>query len=209
MTKLKKQPKKRNSQKVNYKRVVMLSIVLLAVIVCISATYITTYVNNKMTPERAFDFSDSNKPSATYKRAEEFTSLFASFDIYTLTDVEPYKDGANIIPGSKTLTVVTTKKDNSVVSGSNFKIQLVLAANWIGYASRTSSTTTVTIGKNSNLTISNIDKIFPARSLLFVNIKHPTLYAYVTWSEYVNGTTTAYYTYLTYSYGVYNRELAK
>lgn len=179
-----------------YKKLIMLTLIVVAVVICVFATYITEYNINKVSREEVL----TTEVTSTYKDKDEFLSNFSEFKIYLSQDIEPYTDNGVMTYGKKVFTIKTTANENSQVKGT-VKITLGLGADWIKYISKT-VTKTVTVGKQVDATIVDIDKTFPTDGKLwFVTVDHPTLYVLAEWSDYSG---TKYHTYLEYDYETYS-----
>ena len=179
-----------------YKKIIMLSLILIAVIICLCATYITEYNLNKVSREDVL----TTEVTSAYETNEDFLSNFSEFTIYMSQDIKPYKDNDELVYGKKVFTILTQASDNSEIKGT-IKVTIGLGADWIKYISSTASKT-VTIGKNAEVTISSIDKSFPENGKLpLVSVEAPTLYVLVEWSDYAG---SRHHTYFEYDYKTYS-----
>jgi hypothetical protein len=179
-----------------YKKLIMLLLVVLAVVICVFATYITEYNLNKVSREDVL----TTEVTSSYESNEELLENFKEFKIYLSKDVEPYKDNGEMVYGKKEFTIITEAKEDSEIKGT-IKVTIGLGANWIKYISKT-ATKSVTVGKETTLTISDIDTSFPANGyLLFVQVDSPVLYVLVEWSDYAG---SRHHTYLEYNYKTYS-----
>ncbi len=178
-----------------YKKIIMLALVLIAIVICVFATYITEYNINKVSREDVL----TTEVTSAYEESNVFLNNFSDFKIYLSQEIVPYKDNDELVYGKKVFTVITVASEDSEIKTVKFTIGL--GANWIKYISNT-ATKTVTIGKNTDITISNIDTVFPTNGKLwFVNVTHPTLYVLVEWSDYAG---SKHHTYLEYDYKTYS-----
>lgn len=193
----------KTQQKLNYKRIIMPTLILLALITFVVAYYVTTYNINKMNADKAFNFSENEKPEArglVEKSEKYFLSQFEEFNIEMTKCNDAYKDNGVLTPGTRSFKITSKKSETCTIEGSTVSLKMVLAADWINYHSKT-YTGTFTIGTDKTATISNITQIFPAKATLFVKVKQPKLYIYVEWNELEEDDT--YYAYLAYSYNEY------
>lgn len=179
-----------------YKKIIMLALVLIAVITCVVATYVTEYNINKIHVEELFTVEETRK----FKTEREFIENFSSFVIKSTSEIDPSTDpetGETDL-GERIFTV-----NAKLEEGKNLKklsLKLCLAADWIHYISKLgTSSSDMNLSVEHTITI-NIDRIFPANgNLWFVTVKQPKLYVLATWSE----NNTHYYTYLEYDYAEY------
>lgn len=179
-----------------YKKIIMLALVLIAVVICICATYITEYNLNKVSREEVL----TTEVTSQYKSSEEFLKNFAKFQLYLSQDVKPYTDEDKIVYGKKVFTTLMVANEDAEVKGT-VKLTIGLGANWIKYISKTENKA-VTLGKATDITIEGIDLIFPTEGKLwFVKVEQPTLYVLAEWSDYSG---TKYHTYLEYDYNTYS-----
>lgn len=172
-----------------YKKIIMLSLIAVAAIICIVATYVTEYNNNKVTIDDVFT-TEMNK---TFKSSEEFTANFTEFKIVLDKIVEPYDETL----GKHTFIVETTAAETSKIKGE-ISVTIALGANWVKYISETGNSS-IEIGKeNEKVSINGIDVTFPLKGdLLFLPKLEPTVYVMVEWGEKDN---SEYYTYLEFDY---------
>lgn len=186
------------SKILKYKKIIMLSLILVAVIICVCATYITEWRKNKIDVETLFTTIEEDR---TFKDNDEFLENYEYFYIYLLEGKDAYmNDNDSLVSGTKKFKVVS--KDSEDMDIKNVSIQIKLAANWIGFQSNDASTNKYTSSNETTLTISNITQIFPAKGkLLFTNVKQPTLYVLIKWSD---NSGDRYYTYLEMEYKEYN-----
>lgn len=173
-----------------YKKIIMLALILVATIICVSATYITEYNLNKVIRE---DIFPTEEGKTGFRTEEEFLANFTEFEIVLDKIIEPYDE----ISGKHTFLVKTTAAETSNIKGE-IKVTMALGANWIKYISDTGSSS-IEIGKeNETVEIRNIDTKFPAKGdLLFVSNIEPTVYVMVEWSEKDN---SKHFTYLEFDY---------
>ena len=173
-----------------YKKIIMLALIVVAVIICVTATYITEYNINKVTREDIFPTDETKKG---YTSEEDFLENFTEFEIVLTKVIDPYDETL----GKHTFTVNTTAAETSKIKG-NLSVSIALGANWVKYTSNT-GTATVEIGEeNEKVEISGIDQTFPLKGdLLFVSNIEPTVYVLVEWSEKDN---SQHYTYLEFDY---------
>ena len=179
-----------------YRKLIMLTLSLVAVIICLVATYVTEYNNNKIEIEELFTIEETRK----YKTSEEFLNFFDSFSIVLSKEVDPHEDeNGNLVKTTKTFTVSTTLKETSEIKKVSMKI--CLAADWVNYVSNIgSSSSNMTLDSDNTIQITGIDTKFPLEgNLWFVKVDQPTLYVLVYWSE----NNTHYYTYLQYTHSEY------
>ena len=178
-----------------YKKIIMLILILVAVIICTAATYITEYNVNKVSREDVF----TTEMTKTFKSFNEFKEgNFSKFEITLEKVVEPYDNTL----GSHTFLIETTATETSQVK-KTIKVSLALGADWVKYISDVDYKN-ITVGDiNQKITIDNIDTKFPIKgNLLFLPEIQPTLYVMIEWSEKDN---SQYYTYLELSYEDYSK----
>lgn len=173
-----------------YKKIIMLALVVIAAIICITATYITEYNLNEVTREDVFPTNETNKG---YTSEEDFKANFSEFDIILDKIVDPYENEL----GTHTFVVKTTAAETSKIKG-DLKVTIVLGANWVKYQSE-QGYSSIEIGEeNETVTIGKIDTTFPLKGdLLFVTNIEPTVYVLIEWSEKDN---SHHYTYLELDY---------
>lgn len=190
-----------------YKKIIMLSLVLIGLIIIVTAAYITEYNKNKVTIEDVFG---DIEVTGTYVEAEEFLSNFDTFAVYLEENKTAYEDEetGEIKAGEMIFKIAALKKEDSNYK-AKIDVKAKLGANWVKFISQQTSTsvkTTITSDVKytpTELNIRNIEQIFPAKGKLwFTSIDNPTLYLMVTWGEI--GTNNLYYTYLEYTYDEYN-----
>ena len=194
--------KQKISKIFKYRVPIMMTLILLAIIICVCATYITTYNSKKVNPSQVF-----TNPQGECLSQEKFESFFEEFTIYRSVNKDPVfnDDGSIDTYGTMKFVVVSKKKKDGGLYGTSFKIKLAIGADWIKYSSNPSSQTTVTIAKNKEITINSIDKLFPQKGpLLFTKVKNPKLFAYVTYTAIIDGANVECYSYLTYDYKTYS-----
>ena len=183
-----------------YRKIIMLVLILIAVIICISATYITTYEANVVTREDVI----TKQVTSTYKSSEEFLSNFEKFEIKLTQAIDPYKDnaGTEVLGSYKFKVENKTNESSRIRETVDLKVTAGLGANWIGFKSQTAANNSVDVNSSTaTLTIKNIDTIFPTVGpLWFVNVDAPTLYVLVEWSE-IDG--SQFHTYLEFSEAEY------
>ena len=174
-----------------YKKIIMLALIVIATIICITATYITEYNLNEVTREDVFPTDETSKG---YTSEEDFRANFSEFDIILDKIVDPYENEL----GKHTFVVKTTAAETSKIKG-DLEVTIVLGANWVKYQSDEGHNSSVEIGaENETVTIGNIDKTFPLKGdLLFVTNIEPTVYVLIEWSEKDN---SHHYTYLELDY---------
>ena len=180
-----------------YKKIIMLALILISIVIIITATYITTYNNNKVTREDVLTADMSSKIQKDFEK--DFITHFDEFKIYLDDEEEVKYDGDKLFEtGSRTFSVENKVKEDSTVS--NIKVTLGMGANWVKYISET-RTGSVKNNSSTTITISNIEELFPLQGdLWFLPKLEPTLYVMVEWSEY----NTNYYAYYEYDYSVYS-----
>lgn len=180
-----------------YKKIIMLALILISIVIIITATYITTYNNNKVTREDVLTADMSSKIQKDFEK--DFITHFDEFKIYLDDEEEVKYDGDKLFEtGSRTFSVENKVKEDSTVS--NIKVTLGMGANWVKYISDT-RTGSVKNNSSTTITISNIEELFPLQGdLWFLPKLEPTLYVMVEWSEY----NTNYYAYYEYDYSVYS-----
>ena len=173
-----------------YKKIIMLVLVLVATIICISATYITEYNLNKVTREDVFP---TNEEKTGFRTEEEFLANFTEFKITLDKVIDPYDETL----GKHTFIVEATETETSKIKG-DLTVSIALGANWIKYISNTGKSSIEIGEENEKVEISNIDVKFPAKGdLLFVSNIEPTVYVMIEWSEKDN---SKHYTYLEFDY---------
>ena len=178
----------------------MLVLVLIAVIICAFATYLTEYNKNKVTATDVI----TAELGENYEEVsnDEFLANFETFDISLTNYIKPWDNGGTLEKGTKTFTIVTKANENSKIRGK-IKVTIGLGANWIGYKSVTVSKTFEVGASNITLNITDITDDFPMKGKLwFTKVEQPTLYVLVEWSEVLN-TKPYRYTFLEYDYNDY------
>ena len=89
----------------------MLALVLISIVIIITATYVTTYNNNKITREDVLTADMSSKTQKDFE--EDFLSNFDEFKIYLSSEVEViYKDDKVLEYGTRKFTVKNNVKEN-------------------------------------------------------------------------------------------------
>ncbi len=174
-------------------RIIFLSIIVAVVVITPILLFIFTYKNNNVTPFES-------ETTAEYVKSD---ALPFEFDFYC-TDYQ----------GSSPNTVRFTAaayKQTSTSTISNIKYKVCIANDWAGYLSNTSSSRELTLAETKEkatygaTVISNYDLVYPKRVLLIINIKEPTAYVNITYTEKKLGstesTTKSYI--LTYSYSAF------
>ena len=175
---------------VKYKKIIMLALVVIAAIICITATYITEYNLNEVTREDIFPTNETKKG---YTSEEDFRANFTEFEIILDKAVDPYEDNL----GTHTFVVKTTAAETSKIKG-DIDVTIVLGANWVKYQSEQGHSHVEIGEENETVVIGNIDTTFPLKGdLLFVTNIEPTVYVLVEWSEKDN---SQHYTYLELNY---------
>jgi hypothetical protein len=173
-----------------YKKIIMLSLILVAAIICVAATYITEYNINEVTREDVFPTDETKKG---YTSEEDFLKNFTEFKIELTKVVDPYDETL----GKHTFTVNTTAAETSTIKG-DISVTIALGANWVKYISNTGKATVEIGEENETVEINGIDQTFPLDgNLLFVTNIEPTVYVLVEWSEKNN---SHHYTYLEFDY---------
>ena len=189
-----------------YKKIIMLALVLVAVIIIISTSYITEYNQTHIEPATLFETTEETHPADRYRKPEEFYSNFEYFKIYRATGTinnDAYIDAnGQLVAGSPKFTVISKQGANYKVANT-MNIQIKLAADWIGFQSNVASYQNYKVGEKANLTIANVTQTFPAKGdLWFTTVKHPTLYALIQWTDSTD--QKRYYTYLELEFDEYN-----
>lgn len=188
------------SKVLKYKKIIMIALVFVALIICVTATYVTEYNKNKVEVETLFEAPEEDRE---YKDEKDFYKNFEYFEIYlNVGSEEAYVDSnGHLIPGKLKYTVESKKGENYNLRGS-ISIQAANGANWIGYRSEVSASKTHQPGEITMITINNVNQIFPAKGKLwFTNVNKPTLYVMVKWTEKDN---ERYYTYIELKYDEYS-----
>ena len=177
----------------------MIALVLIAVIICVTASYVTEYNKNKVDAETIFEAPEEDRE---YKSAKEFYENFEYFEIYLAEgSSEAYYDQNDSLISGTQRFLIESKKGENYNLRNTVTLQFALGANWIGYTSNVTSAKSPEVGEKTTVTISNIEQIFPAKgNLLFTNVKKPTLYVMVKWTEKDN---ERYYTYIELKYKEY------
>lgn len=193
----------KNEQKINYKRIIMPTLILLALITFVVAYYVTTYNQNKMSANKAFDFNENDDPEIrglVEKSEKDFLNQFEEFNIEMTKCNDAYKDDGVLVAGSRSFVITSKKSESCTIEGNTVTLKMVLAADWISYHSRTYSGT-FAIGTDKTVSINNITQTFPTKATLFVKVKQPKLYVYVEWNEL--NEEDKFYAFLEYSYNEY------
>ena len=182
-----------------YKKIIMLSLVLISVIIVIAAMYITEFNINKVTREDVL----TKTPAGIYKEFKDFDEQFETFKIYLDSEDEFMKDDeGNILEyGIRKFGIETKLKDASDISKVN--ITLGMGANWVKYISSSASSGSNGIDLNDTdyISFNDLDTLFPLQGkLLFLPKLQPTLYVLIEWSEL----NTNYHTYVEYEYSQYS-----
>ena len=168
--------------KIPKRKIIILSIFFIVIPIFVLVTlFVTTYVNNKIEP-----FPNTTATYTTVKKIDSF-----DFDFYCSEYNVPTK-------GSSTTTMkfkaaVSNKKTNHEIK--NIKYKLVMGSNWNGNKTSSVSSSELTFSKTDTknyvtTSITNFNFKYPDRVLLFINIKAPTVYVNLTWTETKNGSTT-------------------
>ncbi len=179
-----------------YKKIIFIALILVSVVICVFATYITEYNKTKVNPEELLT------STYEYKDSEEFLENFNSFVIYSSKSDKAYMDGDTIKKGTEEFKILVQLKDGSDVSDS-MTVKLALAADWISFKTSPAQRNITIDGKEETIKITNIDQIFPATGKLwFTKVNHPTLYVLVEWNEF----SQYYYTRLEFSYDQYSKK---
>lgn len=187
------------SKILKYKKIIMLALILVGVIICVFAAYITEYNKTKIDVETLFTEIEEDRE---YKDSEEFFKNYEYFHIYAEDIKKAHLDQKeNTVSGSYTLKVVS--KDNTIINAKAVSISAVFAANWVGFQSEVKSTSNYKSSKEATIKISNITQLFPAKGkLLFTKVEEPTLYVMIKWSD---NSGERYYTYLELDYETYSQ----
>ena len=173
-----------------YKKIIMLTLVVIAVIICVAATYITEYNLNEVTREDIFPTDETKKG---YTTEEDFLANFSEFEIILDKVVDPYDE----VLGKHTFVVKTTATETSKIKG-DLSVTMALGANWVKYISSTGHGTVEIGEEKETVVIGSIDTTFPLKGdLLFVSNIEPTVYVLIEWSEKDN---SQHYTYLELDY---------
>ena len=182
-----------------YKKIIMLALILISVIIIITATYVTTYNNNKVTREDVLTSDMSSKNLKDFEK--DFMVHFDEFIIYLDKEEEVKYDGDELFEtGDREFVAKNTVKESSKSTISNIRVTIGMGASWVGYVSKT-STASLRVNSSTTLIISGIEVTFPLKpSLWFVPNQEPTLYVMVEWSEL----NTNYYAYYELDYSVYS-----
>lgn len=186
-----------------YRKVIMLSLIVLTLVICITATYITGYQKNKVTAEDVFAEILTEEYCDKYSEvsSEEFLSNFEEFHIYQSYYLRPYDE----TKGYRNFKISATKTSTSKIK-NDVKIYVGLGANWVGYK-KVSKPKTFNLDKISTSSeyywrIEGIEKseVFPIKgNLWFTKAKEPTLYVLVEWTNEI-GKNNNKYTILEYDY---------
>ena len=185
-------------------RIIMLCLVVLAVIICVIATFVTEYTTNNVSAEKAFE--TKIEEGWVEVSNDDFLKHFITFDLKEDKLITPlFVNGELDTPGKATISL-KTEFDNEVVNKMDKKERLLnetttltvyakYGADWLGFYSNEASFSNYTIGSTSptTRTINDFNQKFPARKLLFISIENPELFGLVKWTY--NNTT--YYTLLT------------
>ena len=185
--------KKANTKKFNllkYKRLIMIGVLLVAVIICVTASYITEYNKNKVTVDDVLNLSAiENKEHVEF---DEFLENFDSFKIHLEEKLNPNEATSTI--GKRVYVITVDFADDADFDNDKFTAKIGLGANWVHYVSDLGSTTVSETNVERTITVSNVEHTFPASgNLWFTNVSKPTVYLYLEWV--VDG--ESFYTYTT------------
>ena len=185
--------KKAKTKKFNllkYKRLLMIGVLLVAVIICVTATYITEYNKNKVTVDDVLGISAiEGKEHVDF---DEFLENFDSFKIHLEEKLNPNEATATI--GKRVYVITVDFADDAEFDSDKFTAKIGLGADWIHYVSDLGSTTVSETNVERIITISNVNHTFPTSgNLWFTNVDKPTVYLYLEWA--VDG--ESFYTYTT------------
>lgn len=197
MNKNEKKPKKKFS--IKRKTVFMTLYLVILPVFVIAALYISTYLNNRINP-----FSDEKSTyDVVTMKGKDFDKFSFEFECVsyhapsTPTSVQ-FKGAAFDEKVSGTLTTIS--------------MQVILGSKWIGYTSNVSTTGTITYNTSAEtkddlsssdyktVTISSMTQKYPKTKLLFVTVKSPTAYVYL---SFTTSKSEEFHYILTYSYSEY------
>lgn len=182
------------SKILKYKKIIMLALILVAAIICVSASYITEYNKTKVSAETIFTTIEETR---TYKDSEEFYKHFEYFHIYASEYKTAHEDlNGNLVNGKAVFTIKSKNAENC--KAKNINVSVALAANWIEFQALNDQAKDHSSKNETTIKISNINQIFPAKGKLwFTGADQPTLYVMIKWTE---NETNRYYTFIELSY---------
>ena len=176
-----KNNKKAKSKKVNilnYKKLIMLGVLLVAVIICVTATYVTEYNKNKVTAEDVLKISEIQRE---YVELDEFLENFKSFKVELTEKLNPNEKTDT--KGKREYVITVEFEKDAEFENDKFTAKIGLGANWVGYVSALKETTISESNVERVITISPIDHTFPTKGgLWFTSVEGPTVYLLLQWS---------------------------
>lgn len=158
-----------------YRKIIFILLYILIIpIICIPSIYITTYNKNKPVV-----FANTDVKTITSSKLDYF-----DLDVYA----EEYVNATSITPGSITLKATINNIKENI---TNVSIQFEIDTNWKSNKV-TNSTTRDFNSKNAlipgeeyeipyEIIMRNISTIYPVKSLPFITIKNPYVYAKIIW----------------------------
>lgn len=179
-----------------YKKVIMLSLIVVSIVICVLATYITGANKNKVTAEDVFADILTEQYYEKYEEvsSEDFLANFESFHIYQSKYLEPYDETL----GYRYFKIDATKKEDSKIKNP-IKVYVGLGANWVGYSVHSNSAEVdlnkISQAKEYYWKIDNItsDDTFPMKgNLLFTKAKEPTMYVLIEWTTEIGKNNNKY-----------------
>lgn len=189
-----------NKPKKKFSRKLIITLVYLVVLpITLIVTFcVMTYNNNKITP-----FStEATKNEVVRMKGSDFDKMTFVFE------------ATDYMNASATTIKFRAAATDEKVKGtiSSIKFQVEVGSNWIGYLSSASSSATITYSEDPaslsyrSASVTGITQSYPKRKLLFINVKAPTAYVYLTFTGTNNGETTNYYYILSYPYSQYFKD---
>lgn len=202
-----------NKKIFKHKRAIMLSLIGIAVVICILATYITGYQVNKVEAEDVFEeiLTEDYLNRYTEASSDEFLANFDEFHIYESYYLEPYDS----TKGYREFKLSVTKSESYNIK-NDIKVTIGLGANWVNYKALSSNKQVSINPSKVNAdkvywTIDGISKdhVFPIKGgLWFTKAKEPTLYVLVEWTDMV-GKNNNKYTILEFDYETFQTNPTK
>lgn len=199
--KIKNKNKKLNRTKkpLAWRKFVIIGSFIALFIVVVFASYITTYTKTKITPF-------SNSTSIKESKIKDF-----DIDFYCKQYGEPDKDNESrdIIFELKVSNIDTSYsysslKWNVCIGDEHWTNRKKTGSASTVFSTYTSYSTTESYTKT--LTISEYEYSYPVRKMVFVNIKHPTVWLNLTYTKTTtSGTSTSYSYVIEYNWNNYFR----
>lgn len=203
----------KNKEKIKIPRnLIYISTILLTIIVLFFIWFGVEYSNNKVKPFKD-EFTDTKYKALKAKNITDFT-----FDFYC---TEYFSSSTKQV---KFQATAYDKKDG-VGKITNVNLKMMMAADWVGYTSNVSSSTTLkdsdkwwsstnheegkddpTSFTKASLLVTGIDKTYPIKSFFFGMKVTPKAYVLLTYTQTKNGKATDKKYLIEYSYKEYFKD---